>query len=366
MNLSIAETFKMRLAVDRNERDGHLKNVSGIGADELGSVDYISARLSSLWNVTEDIDNYTILSLIDSESSGFSSQLYACNAGYASDLSNFFLVFAGALHVPACQAQLERQAAAGQDGFYDLVSTIKTPKTDIREKRLINTLTWNLSEDVTLKNVLAYAHLHTENGSDIFGTQFRYNVPLLNLPTIDIPGLGTIGGPIALDPNPAREFKTGVSVVNPDIPVTSQETYVVELQLQGTSFDGGLEWQGGLYYESSRPDGYSGNNSAGLVSCNLASLEGDEDGFDCFDLLAGQVGGVLVQYFKTLYLNRAIYSQPPGTSTSCSAPRRASATPWIAPRATASRHATCGSARCVRRRCRRSARRSPRAGRRPA
>ncbi len=290
VNVPVSENFKFRLGIDRNERDGHLNNISGIGAKELGSVDYISGRLSTVWNVSEDVENYTIFSYIDSESTGYSSQLYACNPNYIGP--DFFLLFSGALQSESCQQQLNRQQAAGQNGFYDVVSTIKSPMTNIQEKRLINTLTWNINDDVTLKNILAYAHLHTENGSDIFGTQFRY--ALLGVP---------------LDPNPGREFKTGVSVANPNIPVTSQETYVAELQLQGNSFDSALQWQGGVYWENSRPDGFSGNNSAGLISCNMASLEGDPSGFNCYDPLGGVVGGVLVQEYKTEYLNRAVYTQ---------------------------------------------------------
>src|SRR3546814_4983405 len=87
--------------------------------------------------------------------------------------------------------------------------------------------------------------------------------------------------------NQAREFKVGISVVNPDEPVTSQETYVEELQLQGHAFDGDLQWQAGAYYEHSLPDGFSGNNSAGLISCDLASLEKDPSQFNCFDVTAG-------------------------------------------------------------------------------
>ncbi len=312
VNVPVTENFKFRLGIDRNERDGHLNNITGIGAKELGSVDYISGRLSTLWNISEDVENYTIFSYIDSESTGYSAQLYDCNANYLR--SGFFGAFSGLLHYPGCKAQLERQAGEGQNGFYDVVSTIASPMTNIKEKRLINTLTWDISDDVTLKNILAYAHLHTENGSDIFGTQFRYNVPLITIPygipilQAALDGLG-IGNTIPLDPNRNREFKTGVSVPSPGIPVTSQETYVAELQLQGNSFEGALEWQGGVYFENSRPDGFSGNNSAGLISCNMASLEGDPSGFDCFDPLGGVVGGVLVQQYKTEYLNRAVYTQ---------------------------------------------------------
>ena len=293
VSMPVSDSLKFRVAFDRNERAGYLTNITRIGTDKLGSTDYTAVRLSSVWDVTDAIQNYTIASYVSSDSTGYSSQLYACNDNYLNS-GSFFLTFSGALQVKQCQTQLSNQAAANQNGFYDVVSTIKTPVTAIKEKRLINTLSWKLTDDITLKNILAYAHLNTKNGSDIFGTQFSYAL------------LG-----IGLDPDPNREFKTGVSVLNPSEPVTSQASYVAELQLQGQSFEDALQWQGGLYYETSRPDGYSGNNSAGLVSCNMASLENDGvvNKFDCYDGFGGVIGGVLVQQYKTTYLNRAAYTQ---------------------------------------------------------
>ncbi|WP_161554156.1 TonB-dependent receptor [Stenotrophobium rhamnosiphilum] len=292
VSLPVSETLKFRIAIDKNKRDGYINNVTKIGTDKLASVDYTSVRLSSVWDIADEVNNYTVASYINSNSTGSSGQLFACNPNTVG--VKLFLLFSGLLQAQPCQAQLNRQAAAGKKGFYDNVSTIPDPMTAIKEKRLINTLTWNLTEDITLKNILAYAHLNTKNGTDIFGTQFTYS--LAGLP---------------LDPDSNREFKTGVSVLNPTEPVTSQASYVGELQLQGQSFDDALQWQGGVYYETSRPDGYSGNNSAGLVSCNMASLLGDGviKKFDCYDPLEGVVGGVLVQHYKTTYLNRAVYSQ---------------------------------------------------------
>jgi len=282
MNVPVSDFFRVRAGVDRNERDGHLKNISGIGADELANVEYLSGRLSTVFDLGESIENYTILSYIDSDSNGYSTRLFACNPN-PDPTSNPFFAFTGR----PCQQQLDSQAASGQDGFYDMISTIKTPLTAIKERRAINTLTWELSEDVTLKNILAYAHLHTENGSDIFGTQFH----------------------AFYDPDPVREFKVGISVPNPNEPVTSQETKVAELQLQGNSFEGDLEWQTGVYWEKSSPDGFSGNNSSGLISCEVATIEGDPSGFNCFDPFRGQLGSVLVQEYKTTYKNKAAYAQ---------------------------------------------------------
>jgi len=280
VNVPLAESFKTRLALDFNEREGYMRNITHIGADRLANADYLSARLGAVWDVTDSLENYTILSYIDSDNDGNSARVFACNPDPQSSPLSL-------LTDAPCQQQLDQQAATGQDGFYDLVSTIKTPVTEIREKRLINTTTWQVHDELTVKNILAYAHLYTQNGSDIFGTQFH----------------------IAADPDPRRELKLGISVLNPDIPVTSQQTWVEELQVLGGSFDGALEWQGGVYYENSLPDGYSGANSAGFISCEVATIEGDPSQFNCYDPTLGQLGSVLVAAYKTEYLNRAVYAQ---------------------------------------------------------
>lgn len=282
VNIPVTDNFKVRFGVDKNERDGHLNNTTNVGAEKLGDTGYTALRLSLLWDITENLQNYLIITDVDSKSNGYTSALFDCNTN-ADPSVNPFYSFTG----PACQDQLERQRANGQAGHYDLVSTIKTPITEIMERRYINTTTWDITESITLKNILAYAHLETHNGSDIFGTSFNTD---------------------ALDPR--REFAVGVSVINPDIPVTSQETWVEEIQLQGLSFDGRLVWQTGLYYENSQPDGFSGNNSASFLWCDLATIESSNPSqYNCFDPLNGTLGGVLVQQYKTEFLNKAVFAQ---------------------------------------------------------
>ena len=243
---------------------------------------YWSVFGATVLDLSDNLENYTILQYVDSNSRGYTTRLFACNGSIDPANPSPFALFT----VQPCQQQLSDQAASGQDGFYDLYSTVKTPITLIEEKRFINTLAWNLSDEVTLKNILAYTHLLTKNGSNIFGTYFQ-------------------------DPtNPAREFSVGASVVNPKSPVTNQESYVAELQLQGTSFSERMIWQTGAYYETSKPDGPSGNIAASFLYCDLGSLEsGDPAQFNCNDPLAGALGGVLVQEYETTYLNQAVYAQ---------------------------------------------------------
>lgn len=278
VNLPLASSFKLRFGIDRNQRDGYLTNVLGIGADKLGDQDVLSARASAMWNITDSLDNYTIYTYANSQNAGSTSILFACNPKAA------LAILIG----PGCKNQLATQAANGQDGFYDLESSIKTPLTLIHERRVINTTTWQATDHFTFKNIVGYAHLLTKNGSAVFGTHFRET----------------------FDPNPKREFSAGASLLSPFEPVTSQKTWVEELQLQAHAFDEKLVWQTGGYFEHSMPDGYSGNISADMISCQLSTIESPNPAdYNCFDISAGLIGSVLYQQYKQDYLNRAVYSQ---------------------------------------------------------
>lgn len=293
---AVTDNFQLRFGIDNNKRDGHLENFAKVGADKLGNTDYTAFRLGINWDITSSIENYTLLTYVDSESNGYTSQLYACNPGTILEGNTF-----GAFVQAGCENQLEQQAAAGKNGFYDVVSTIPTALTSIEEERFINTTTWAMSENLTLKGILAYAHLETYNTSDIFGTYFPESIPLL--------GVGT-NLLALLNGGTEREFTTGISVLNPNVPVTSSDNYVAELQLQGLSLDGAFVWQAGLYYENSRPDGASGNNSAAFLSCDLSTVESpNPNDYNCTDITAGLLGSILVQEYKTEFLNQAVYFQ---------------------------------------------------------
>ena len=125
-----------------------------------------------------------------------------------------------------------RQQAAGQNDFYDVASSMPEAGVKIEQWQAINHTDWEIQDDLLLKNIISYANLETTNATDLFGLNFL-------LPN---------GG--------QRVFATAGT--RPGLPTTSQNSFVEELQLQGTSFDDALTWQGGLYYEKSEPDGESG------------------------------------------------------------------------------------------------------------
>ncbi|WP_373079252.1 TonB-dependent receptor [Zhongshania sp.] len=294
-NTPFSDSIRLRFGLDKSKRDGHLNNYTNVGAKKLGNTDYEAFRLSILLSFTENIENYTIISVLDSRTSGYTSTLFECNENPSPDSNTFYAVTG-----VGCVNQLNEQASIGKDGFYDLASVVPTPLTTIELTRIINTTSWDISENITVKNITAYAHLESNNGSNIFGLNFpETGVGLLPLPGVQL-------GPI----DNRRRFNVGVSLIPPDRPVVSQQTVVEELRIQGLSLEDKLFWQAGVYYENSQPDGFSGNNAASLLSCELSTIEqADPALFNCSDPLGGAVGGVLIQEFKTEYLNKAVYAQ---------------------------------------------------------
>lgn len=294
VNVPFNDRIRLRLGFDAKRREGYLNNVENIGPDKFADIDYTAGRASLVVDVLDNLENYTIVNYSDSDTNGTPQQLFACDTE-SSPAENPILLLTG----PACQGQLERQRAAGQNGFFDVSSTVKTAVTAIEDLRAINKTIWDVTDNISIKNILAYTHLETENGLDLFGTTFTETQAALT-------GTGLPGG--AADPN--REFVPGNSVVHPEVPVTSQKGWVEEIQVQGLSLDGRLNWLGGLYYEKSEPDGFSGNVAAILINCELATLESpNPDDFNCNDPLGGALGGVSDFRLKTSYRNKAVYAQ---------------------------------------------------------
>src|SRR3984885_10886929 len=99
LNAPVNDRIRLRLAVDHNERDGYLKNISGIGPNNYNNVDYTAVRFSAVVDVTSNIENYTIASYSHSDTNGSVQKVIACNpAGYnpanpAVGLGNFAGVF---------------------------------------------------------------------------------------------------------------------------------------------------------------------------------------------------------------------------------------------------------------------------------
>jgi iron complex outermembrane receptor protein len=245
LNVPLADTFKVRLGVDRMKRDGYLHNVSGIGPKNFNDVNYTAARLSVLAELTPDLENYLIASYTHSDTNGPITKLVAA------DPTQGLGAFAA--------GQLPRQG----NGFYNVVNPLSDSYSKIDQWQVINTTTWRASDTITFKNIISYAEYKQSIHAAEFGTDFIIDFAQVN-PALA--ALGTYHVPFTQISPP------------PGLKTADQSTFTEEFQIQGRSLDNRLNWQAGAYLEVSNPLGLSGSQSPFLASCTDAGAN-----FQCTD-----------------------------------------------------------------------------------
>jgi iron complex outermembrane receptor protein len=284
INLPLADTFKVRLGVDHMQRDGYLKNHSGIGPDALGNTNFTAARLSVVANLTPDLENYTIGSYSRSDNNGITARLVGCDRTATAAAARTAYAFL------ACQ-QVDRQNARG-DGWWDIENNEPNAKSLQTTWSVINTTTWNASDTLTIKNIASYAEFYETTRYSFEGDAFPGTTPGQTAFTV-----------LRLNNTPGYNN-------------ASQSTFTEELQFQGRSSDGKLNWQAGGYYEESNPVGYTSQSTAqflncsdiGTLQCRNASVPGvpaANGGTQTINL----TGNISQPFQKTWFGSKGLYAQ---------------------------------------------------------
>ena len=264
INIPVNDELRIRAGFDQQKRDGYVKNISDVGPSTFNNIDYSTFRLSVDANLTPNIENYTIASYTLSDNHGTDTQIVACNPAL------------GILGQLAC-AQLASEGSAR--GPYTVDNSVPNSQSYIREWSLINTTTWNASDNVTFKNILSYSQLRVINDGGLFGDNFK-----------------VAGFPLAFTAEDTP----------PNTPLSSQGSVTEEPRFEGHALGDKLEWQAGLYYEYSYPIGISGSSGPNLISCsNFQYLQ-------CFDLFGAPgapVGTVGQRYGTVTWRDYGVYAQ---------------------------------------------------------
>ena len=265
VNVPVSETLKVRVGIDRSKRGGYITNRSGIGPDKFGDSNYFAARVSILADLSPDLENYTIFKYNKSDINHIVPKLVYCDPG--SILS--------ALVKANCAAQLQREAAFG---FYDVENAAPNPFVRSRNWQAINTTTWKTSDTLTIKNILSYAQSRESYSFSLAG-DLSYSASGQAL--------------TAILPNPG-----------PTKPQGNQWTLSEELQFQGRTGDGRLNWQAGGYLEISKPVG-------GPLGQQQWTIAGATP-MACTDLYAykcSQFGAVITAENTYEFSNYGLYAQ---------------------------------------------------------
>jgi iron complex outermembrane receptor protein len=270
----MGDTLRGRVGFDTERRDGYLVNTTGVGADRLGDIDYFAGRVSLIWDPTNDIENYTIFTQTSSVNKGSIQKMFACNTT-PSTTNPLLGIFGG-----ACVQSLAQQGK----GFYNVSSTDPDPESKLHQWQLINTTSWDINDKLSVKNLLSYGSLEQTTRGSIFGTNWHLSF------------------------DPTNEFTYTQAGLYPGTPTNDQGTLVEEIRASGTAFDDKLTWQGGYYYEDSRPNGWSGAQSIGSLICPDQPLGGDPSAWNCTNFIA-PLGNVSRTFYKSYFNNQAVYGQ---------------------------------------------------------
>jgi iron complex outermembrane recepter protein len=284
INIPLADTFKVRLAGERYKRDGYVRNLSGIGPSDYNDVNYTYLRLSIVAELTPTLENYTIAHYSDSSTNGYASKITGCATPTSPEgplnVNQGTPGYSGTRHLQAasCAIQLARQTARG-DGFYDVETRNRNPFIDIQQFQIINTTTWEVSDSVTIKNIVSYGEFRERANFDLGSSNFE--VPLVdpssfpgvfpagfNLtrisPFLSIPGTGI--GLMAAAGTPYDRIV--LDTASPGGYNSAQSTFTEELQVQFNSADGKFNGVVGGYLEFSRPIGRNEGRTGIFLDCD--------------------------------------------------------------------------------------------------
>jgi iron complex outermembrane receptor protein len=233
LNVPLSDTFRVRMGVDRNLRDGYITNHSGVGPDHYRDTNYVAARLSIVGDLTPNLENYTIFNYSRSNTKGDVAKITVCNqqgaGAFLQGDQTQILAFLGC-------AQLARQTARG-DGMWDAESNDPNPLQLISQWQAINTTTWKATDTLTIKNIASYSEYREDANFSLWGDNFIFPP--------GFPGAGQVFVK-TLTLQQGRKGHT-----------TAQSTFSDELQFQGRALDGRLNWQAGAYLEISNPLGWN-------------------------------------------------------------------------------------------------------------
>lgn len=271
INIPASSTFKVRFGVDHMKRDGVIKNVTGVGTDRFADVDYIALRGSALWEITPDIENYTVGSYFYTDHQPEQVQVYAADPAVG------FGAFAS--------GDVQRLQQSGD--FYQVASYAKTPQAYTKIYQVINHTTFQISDNIRLKNIFSYSDSRQKfEASTIGGTW----------PT-------TLLGPLNFFPPDTFIFTPQNNL--PEGQYSNwQRNFTEELQVSGTSLSGRLKWQAGTYFEKSTPPKRLRNYSPSFGS--ICNVDVDIANVRC---LASPASSLNDTTLSTKFTNLGIYAQ---------------------------------------------------------
>ncbi|GAB3102413.1 TonB-dependent receptor [Aestuariicella hydrocarbonica] len=229
VDLPVNEVVQLRLAGRTLERDGYQENVAdnALHGEKFWDEDSKGLRLSMNLELSEDLSNLLMVSYDKNDMLGRVPVPTAFNystsvGGMLNSIHNGGLgENFGFLGISADKS-VDEALARQQSRSVHEIETDFMSRDKVENQMVANTTMYNLTDNLSLKNVFGYRKVEMSSATDIDGTA--------------LPMFGTLS--------------TGAVTLDPVGPKTTAEQFSNEIQLLGHSFDDRLEWiVGGYWYD---------------------------------------------------------------------------------------------------------------------
>lgn len=214
IDLPINDQLQMRISAHKLTRDGYQENVAdnALNGDTYGDEDSQGVRVSVNYE-QDELSSLTVLSFDENEVAASVPVPGPYNTSVGLGWA------AGAGYLPDWDAGVQRQL--NRDDPWKVETDVDSEEY-VKNIFASNTTELNLTDDLTIKNIVGYRKVNFDTATDVDGTAF--------------PGWGT--------------YTSGAPGVTTDTRPTELESefFSEELQLLGSSFDDRLDWILGIYW----------------------------------------------------------------------------------------------------------------------
>jgi iron complex outermembrane receptor protein len=262
----VGDTLLARISFHLRSRNGWIRGVHSDGSvTDLNNIDSANLRISTIWRPSPSFESYTAFAADRIRSNGTGSPLYYIDPRFMNPAARnlvpanvpsvaagyeFWAGYAplpGQTYSQLLTTALARQLSAGPRTMF----TDYDQRNETQNRSLINQTTWDISDGLQLKNIFGL-RWQTVRGS--IYDQDATNLPLLDFQCRLVPGTTSASGTCA---------KTGG---------WPERTLTEELQLQGSAFNGKMQWLLGGFYLDGGSRKYRENSRPFIV---FGTLSGD-------------------------------------------------------------------------------------------
>lgn len=243
----------------------------GFAGKDYDNKDYWHGRIGITFRPTERIENYLLIYAGKSEDNGTGFVIDGINPGFAiapgvSIAPNVATIAANIAYNPSAifdpdptaildptiaQQMLARQRQLGPRH----VAMNMDQFTKLKTRGAIDTFSFEISDTLTLRNILSYQRMEQDNIWDLDGSIF----PIIS----QMPGVVETGNPFGR--------------VGARASITDSSQLTEELQLVGNTLDRQLQFVFGGYYSKSKPEGLEATGSFNAGDLNLSGFRDIEN-----------------------------------------------------------------------------------------